>query len=116
RPEANRGSAAWLIGLSAMILALPFVTVWQFVGIWRSASRHTGRGGRRGWAIAAKIAVVLGALRSIVDLGNVFPVVTEFITMAMGDRNGPPSFRLMRNGTELEVKVGITAGPPPELA
>ncbi|HYW59674.1 MAG TPA: GYF domain-containing protein [Xanthobacteraceae bacterium] len=110
RAEANLGSAVWLIGLSAMILTLPFVTVWQFVGIWRSASRHTGRGGRRGWAIAAKIAVVLGALRSIVDLGNVFPVVTEFITMAMGDRYGPPSFRLVRNGTELEFKGGIAAG------
>jgi GYF domain 2 len=108
--RAHTGSSSWLIGLSACLFALPFVTVWQLVGIWRSASQHTGRGGRRGWAIVAKVAVVFGVLRSIADLGQGLPVAAEYLTMALGDKYGPPSFRLVRNGTELEFKGGIGSG------
>src|SRR5690554_7315793 len=37
-------------------------TVWQLVGIWRSAKYHTSNGGRQLWATAAQIMVVVAAL------------------------------------------------------
>lgn len=36
------------------------LTLWQFVGVWRSAEKHTQRGGKAGWAALAKVMVVLG--------------------------------------------------------
>ena len=37
-------------------------SVWQWVGIWRSASNHFSRGGTHFWAGTAKVMVILGFL------------------------------------------------------
>jgi hypothetical protein len=106
----NVGSAPWLLGLSAAIVFCPIVLVWQSVGIWRSASKHQTRTGRLLWARVAKFFVIIGILRAFGDLGAVMPVAGETFTMAFGDKYGPPTFRLLRNGTELEFAGGLSSG------
>jgi hypothetical protein len=53
-------SITYAIGL-LIVSALGFaLQVWQLIGIWRSASKHTERGGRRIWAFLAQLGVILG--------------------------------------------------------
>lgn len=54
RPE----SALIVLIIEAAVLVT--VTVWQLVGIWRSAALHKRQTGRRGWATLAQAVVVLG--------------------------------------------------------
>jgi hypothetical protein len=62
----------WLI-----VIALGFaLQIWQLIGLWRSARKHTERGGRPIWAYMAKCSVVFGWLsfaRGIVELFGGFP-------------------------------------------
>ncbi len=74
--EARAGS----LSLTTLRLLIAFIvvgsvvlTVWQFVGIWRSAAAHAGRGGKRMWAVLAQVAVVAGAIRSVAELVNEAP-------------------------------------------
>jgi hypothetical protein len=97
--------------------------VWQTVGVWRSASRHAARrravGKRAGWAIAAKIAAVLGFLSSLgafVTTG--WPQLAEASRMAFLDDPGIPpySIRVMRDGTEAEITGGFKYGLTKDFA
>jgi hypothetical protein len=74
---ARMGLGAVRLALGAVILGSLAVTVWQLAGIWRSASLHVPRGGKRVWAVLAQVAVVLGAIRTVADL------VQEAPTFAM---------------------------------
>lgn len=59
--------------------------VWSSVGIWRSAGKHATRGGSRGWAIAARIVVVLGTIATVSRLfGSVVPQLHELGLIASG--------------------------------
>ena len=46
---------------------------WQGVGVWRSSSRYVENTGKKFWAHAARICVVLGFLGFIMDLMDVLP-------------------------------------------
>jgi hypothetical protein len=48
---------AFLVVLWVAILVL---ATWQFVGTWRSAGKHTSRGGRNFWAETVRIVLALG--------------------------------------------------------
>jgi hypothetical protein len=48
--------------MAAAAFAALYVTVWQSVGIWRSAGNHIRKGGNWFWAYAARLQVILGAL------------------------------------------------------
>jgi ATP-dependent protease ClpP protease subunit len=62
RPVSNLPpEEAAVIGLSLVALAVP-ITVWQFVGVWRSATNTSINTGRRFWPAVAKSATMLGVL------------------------------------------------------
>jgi hypothetical protein len=42
--------------------------IWQLTGLWRSAEKHTGRGGRRVWARAAQATVIFGWYALVVSI------------------------------------------------
>ncbi|EKT4540376.1 zinc-ribbon domain-containing protein [Pseudomonas putida] len=88
------------------------VSVWQIVGVMRSASAHSARGGKQFWATMAMIMVCLGAFRLFASLFvDGLPLVREGVNMIMGEDNIPEySLRLMRNDTELELAGGIPIG------
>jgi hypothetical protein len=93
------------------------MTVWQLVGIWRSASRHikTRRliGKRSPWAHVARVAVCLSALRlaaALVNSGG--PQLWEVARMSfLGDPDIPAyAMRTMRDGAEAEIAGGFKYG------
>jgi ATP-dependent protease ClpP protease subunit len=106
----NVGSSPWMMFFSASLVLVVPVTLWQLVGIWRSANNHESKGGHKAWATLAKIAVILGALRAVSDFTTALPVAIEYMTMAAGDKYGKATFRLVRNGTEMEFSGGINSG------
>src|SRR5262249_40545499 len=59
---AGAQMAAALICFTVVIVAL---STWQLTGIWRSATRYSASG-KRFWGTAAKVVVVLGAVRSAI--------------------------------------------------
>lgn len=54
----NRAASVGIIGFLIML------RIWQVVGIWRSANRYNGPWG---WALAAKVAVVIGIIRDVAE-------------------------------------------------
>jgi len=57
-----------LIFWAIVVVVFVPLSVWQVVGIWRSADRHQQRGGQAIWATLAKVAIVLGLLRLVVGV------------------------------------------------
>ncbi|HDS1061056.1 zinc-ribbon domain-containing protein [Pseudomonas putida] len=88
------------------------VSLWQIVGVIRSASAHTSRGGKQLWATLALLMVCLGAFRLFASfIVDGLPLVREGVNMIRGADNIPDySLRLMRNDTELEMAGGIPIG------
>lgn len=86
-------------------------TVWQLVGIWRSAKYHTSNGGRQLWAIAAQIMVVVAALRAAFDFNQFgFPMMQSGVgLMTTLQEESRVELRVLNQGTELEL-----IGPLPE--
>ncbi|HUJ90548.1 MAG TPA: hypothetical protein VLX12_10160, partial [Syntrophorhabdales bacterium] len=100
------------IALITLWLFMAITSVWQCVGVWRSARRHIDQGKSKLWGNLARIAVVLGLLtgvRQFVSAG--IPQITEFAKIAVGrDPVGTYRLRLLRDGTELEVAGPIAFG------
>lgn len=88
------------------------ITLWQFVGIWRSAGRHVSRGGRAVWAALAKIAVGLGIIiASSTLLTTAGPQIFEYVKILSGkDPFGEYQLRVLRDATELEINGPIVFG------
>jgi len=104
-----RASGAAILSFYCLVIPL---TVWQVVGIWRSADKHTQRGGKAFWAGLAKVSVLLGLLRSGVDLQKEgVPLMITSAKLLFGSDNIPPyAIRLLRNDTELELSGGMPFG------
>ncbi|MBK8071758.1 MAG: hypothetical protein IPK34_06925 [Ramlibacter sp.] len=104
-----RASGALVV--SVYLFALP-ATVWQFVGIWRSATRYSQLKPDAVWGVLAKLMVVIGVLRGGADLvQNGVPMMTEGVRLISGVENIPPhQIRVMRDGTEIELAGGIRHG------
>lgn len=93
------------------------ISVWQIVGLWRSANRHIGEraatGLRSPWARLAKFAAILMTLNVGVTFArDAVPQLKETTRIAfMGDPDIPAySLRVMRNGTEAEISGGFKYG------
>jgi TPR repeat protein len=93
------------------------VSVWQFVGIWRSASNHVSRGGRGAWATVVKVIVVLGLLKcSVLIYRTYIPQSVEMVRILTGDAQTPPyEIRVLPGGTEIVFYGGVRAGCAKEL-
>jgi hypothetical protein len=94
------GDVARMVATRILILS---VNTWQFVGIWRSASRSKARG----WALAAKICICAGVVTTLVQYGRGLPALRGAIAQARWlAENGSATFRADAGGTELEVYGG----------
>jgi hypothetical protein len=113
---AGNGSIAAAYSLY-FITALA-ISLWQLIGVWRSATHHPSRGGKAFWAGVVKLLVVVAAIRMSTDFGTFFwPIISENARIAFGDEKfGAHSFRLLRNGTELEFSGGINVGVAKEFS
>jgi hypothetical protein len=96
---------------------IALLSVWQWVGIWRSADRRISErvsiGKKAPWAGLAKIMVCLGVLQLMgLVIRTAIPQLTEATSIAfMDDPDIPPySIRVMNNGSEAEIAGGIKFG------
>jgi hypothetical protein len=87
-------------------------TVWQVVGVWRAAGEHVAAGGAVRWALAARIAVVLGAIQLLLLLvTQALPQMTEYGKVIVGrDPINGYQIRVLRDGSELEISGYIAFG------
>jgi hypothetical protein len=109
RELGPRASGTAILVIYGFVITL---TLWQLVGIWRSADKHTQRGGKAFWAGLAKVMVVLGLLRAAGDFTTQgIPLISEGAKLFVGIDNTPPyQIRLLRDGTELELAGGMPFG------
>ena len=102
--------------LSIWLLSIG-ISVWQSVGVWRSARRYVERKSlklqRAPWAVVAKLTVALAILQlAAAVVKSAIPQLTEASRMAFLDDPDIPEYfmRVMRNGTEAEISGGIKYG------
>lgn len=89
---------------------------WAVSGTWASANKHTQRGGRSGWATAAKIMIVLGVIRTIGDVGNMLPMLKEHFQVASGTQLGPSTkLEVRADGRSILLSGGINDGSAAQL-
>lgn len=110
---ARYGSAGFLLITVLGILAW----AWAVSGTWASANKHVARGGKRGWASAAKVMIVLGALRMYGDVGKMSGALTEHWRVAQGWQLGPEvSLQVRADGKSILLKGGINDGTAESLS
>jgi hypothetical protein len=99
------------------VLAALGLWLWGAVGVWHSAGRHAGRGGRAGWALAAKTAVVLGAISTAAHLYTRYgPQLLEFGLIAAGrDPIGEFTAKLLSDGRSVQVRGALREGSAREI-
>lgn len=101
--------------LSIWLLSIG-ISVWQSVGVWRSANRYVERKSlkleRAPWAVVAKLIVAIAIQLAAAVVKSAIPQLTEASRMAFLDDPDIPeySMRVMRNGTEAEITGGIKYG------
>ena len=109
---AGLGPRAGSAVLAAFLVFLCAFVIWQVVGIWRAAGTHMGRTGRRFWAIATRLVVIVTVLKNGVDFTNIiWPMLSEFTKVAIGVEDTPAhKLRLLRGATEVELSGGMPFG------
>ncbi len=91
------------------------LTIWQLVGVFRSASKRlatTQQKKPRFWARTAQTLVILGVLVDVNQLVvTAVPQILEFGRIALGDRHySKYTIRVLHQGTELEILGGVSFG------
>lgn len=116
RPVLNDSLQVALL-LSALALVPLPVSTWQVVGAWRSGNAHVARGGRRFWAIAARVMLVLAVLRVVADYATTtIPTTANAWRLAIAMAQLPPAeFTALRGGREIEFRGGVHAGTAERL-
>lgn len=99
------------ITASAQLLAIA-VTLWSSVGIWRSASNHTSRGGSRGWAVTAQVLTAFGLLSFAGTLTTtLLPQLKELTLIALDlDPMGPVDAKISMDGRSLVLQGTLGTG------
>jgi hypothetical protein len=94
------------------------IAVWQLVGLYRSADKHSSRGGTTGWAMVAKLMVLIGVTRYCYDMSQTgVPFIIASGKLVIGESELPPlSIRVMNQGTEIELQGGLEFGTSEKLA
>jgi ATP-dependent protease ClpP protease subunit len=115
----SRGEAqpvVWMVTLIATWVIVALFTMWQAVGVWRSATNYKA-GGKRFWGGLAKTVTVLGVVNlafnclfvGTAQLAGIYEIID-------GDaRVGAHQFKVLANGQMLEFSGGITFGVANEL-
>lgn len=122
RPKQGFGPLSIFIFFVLLWVTLAAASIWQLVGIWRSANvrieERAEIGKRALWAGVAKFMVIVGFIQfaGIFAKGAV-PQLTEAARIAFLDDPDIPdySFRLLADGKEIEVSGGIKFGLSDDL-
>ena len=103
--------------LSAIWSGFVAITIWQLVGVWRSANRYAAQkvtqNKKGAWGTLAKVAVIIGTLRAVAYfIQSGYPQIEAAAKMAFLNDPTIPNYalRIMRNGTEVEISGGFKYG------
>jgi ATP-dependent protease ClpP protease subunit len=104
-----RATAFVVLSMLALTIA---VTVWSIVGIMRSASEHSKRGGDAGWATAAQVFTMLGAVSFAVRLAtDIGPQMKEHASIAFNaDSITQVNATVAMNGQSLKLQGMLGTG------
>jgi hypothetical protein len=110
--SARYSSAGFLFITSLGVVAW----FWAVAGTWASASKHVSRGGKSGWAAAAKFMIVMGVLKTFGDVGNLAPALQEHMRVALGAQLGPSTkLEVRADGRSILLSGGINDGTADQL-
>src|SRR6267154_2933815 len=114
--QGDAEPAVWLSTLIASWILAALLTIWQAVGIWRSAIRYR-QSGKDFWGGVAQMLTVAGVLLFPYDFATVgAPQLAGIYEIVSGDAHvGPHEFHVLANGQTLEFSGGITFGVTQEL-
>jgi hypothetical protein len=106
---------------SAAVLALTVlglvIWVWAISGTWVSANKHVERGGKPGWASAAKLVIILSIIRTIGDVGDLGKSLEEHWRVALGEQAGPQySVQVSADGKSVVFSGGMNDGASDALS
>jgi hypothetical protein len=111
----NRQGAAqptlWLVSLIVTWMSAGLLTIWQAVGVWRSATRYR-QSGKRFWGGAAQALALLGVVQVGANFATIgLAQVAGIYEIVTGDaRVGAHEFQIVGNGQTLQFSGGITFG------
>jgi hypothetical protein len=114
--QSDAQPVLWLFSLIVTWTSAALLTIWQAVGVWRSATRYRQRGNGF-WGAAAKAMVLLGVAQLAANFVTVGTAqMAGIYEIVSGDaRVGPHQFHIVSNGETLEFSGGITFGVTQEL-
>ncbi len=114
--QADAEPLVWLLTLTATWISAALLTIWQAVGIWRSAI-HYRRSGKHFWGGVAQMLTAVGILLLPYNFATVgAPQLAGIYEIVAGDSSvGPHEFHVLANGQTLEYSGGITFGAAQEL-
>lgn len=114
----DSSSSLRIVSAATIVLLLIGFCVWLWVavGIWRSASKHASRGGSSGWAVAAQVMVVLGALNYSAQIVKAVPMLAEYGQLATGRDPIGSKATLAIDGDALRLTGFISAGTAQEVS
>lgn len=109
---ARYGSAGFLAITTLGVVAW----TWAVAGTWASANKHAQRGGKQGWATAAKVVIIFGLLRTFGDVATMMPILKEHARVASGAQFGPDTVLEIRaDGRSILLSGGINDGSADRL-
>jgi hypothetical protein len=114
--QGDARPVVWLSTLIASWMLAALLTIWQAVGIWRSAIRYR-QSGNDFWGGVAQMLTVVGVLLFPYNFATVgAPQLAGIYEIVSGDAHvGPHEFHILANGQTLEFSGGITFGVTQEL-
>lgn len=106
---------------SVAVLVLTVVGVvawfWAVAGTWASANKHVSRGGKAGWAMAAKVMITLAILRTVAEVVHIAPGLREHFEIATGAQPGPGTrLEVVDGGRSIVLSGGINDGSAEQLS
>ena len=99
---------------ASLLLVVAFAavsTVWQVVGVWNSAATYVGKGGRKIFAILARLAMVIPCLRAVLIVASNQALLADGFRLAIWGDDTPPSvIEVSRAGDAVELSGGMPFG------
>ena len=91
------------------VVVLFGITIWQLVGIWRSAQNHKARTGRRAWANIAMVWVVFGFLGTAKATSDNGKIVSAYYQALTGQSLGEYSVEIVETDIHLNGYINFKA-------
>lgn len=109
-----RYSSASVLALTALGL---LIWVWAITGTWASANKHVERGGKQGWATAAKLVIILSIIRTVSDVASFGTSLEDHWRVALGEQAGPQySVHVSADGQSIVLTGGMNDGAAEALS